>query len=86
MKFSEDMIGKRVREISTGDEGTVLRRRTYKCDNDPLPDYKLAVEWDDTGEDLSINVDEVEFIDTPISIQEITINGKRYKLVPIEEE
>lgn len=90
MRFQEWMIGKRVREIGTGDKGTVNYRRTFKTDNSPLPEHKIAVCWDN-GEDLSISIDGVIFeeVDNDVSpafvYQEITINGNRYKLVPIEE-
>lgn len=86
MQFEQSMVGKRVREKDTGDEGTVLSRRMYKDSDFPLPGYRVAVKWDNTGEDLSICLDEVDFIDPVNTLEEITINGKRYKLVPIEEE
>ncbi len=84
MKFSEDMIGKRVREISTGDEGTVLERRVFKLGSEPLPSDHIAVMWDNDGA-LSIRLDAVVFLNYE-QYQEITIDGKRYKLVPLEEE
>lgn len=74
MKFNESMIGKRIREIDTGDEG-VITRQGYT-------DKTVYVQWDGSGE-YWIHLDEIEFIAKFVPV-EITIDGIRYKLTKID--
>lgn len=90
--FHKEMVGKRVREIETGDEGTVISRRKFSG-GEEISGHRLFALWD-CGNEMHIPINEVQFLDegyTPKEIvnanfESITINGKRYKLVPIEEE
>lgn len=85
--FHEEMIGKRVNCLWQGDCGTVISRRTM-ADGSTLPSNRVYVLWD-SGAEMHSLLHDVEFtgneVCTTVS-EEITINGKRYKLVPIEEE
>lgn len=82
-KFDESMIGKRVRDIESGNIG-VLRARWKNTDSG-------YIHW---IEGVNANRLTFKFFQHLLfessdgvfeeSYQEITINGKRYKLVPIE--
>lgn len=74
MEFNENMIGKRVREIDTGDVGTIVR--------EGIREYSVYVQWDEDGE-LWIPLEDIVFIENQTH-QEITIDGKRYKLTPLD--
>lgn len=76
MKFDESMIGKQVREIASGDFGIVESEHGMRGN-------AVWVDWD-IGRNAWIDLDEVVFTDGITSFEEITINGKRYKLTPIE--
>lgn len=75
MEFNEGMIGKRIRETATGDEGVVTSKH-------PIDDKRVYVQWDGSGE-YWIHIEDIEFIDryTP---SEITIDGVRYKLTKMD--
>lgn len=78
MEFNESMIGKQVKEISTGDLGIVKSQ----CGLSYAGDF-IWVDWDDS-QSAWIALDEIVFTDDIAPFDEITINGKRYKLTPIE--
>lgn len=77
-KFEESMIGKRVWD-EDGDAGVITRQHTEEDDC-------VWVLWEDyanKGYELWIELENLTFTE-PVKPEEITINGKRYKLVPIE--
>lgn len=81
MEFHEGMIGKRVKDTSTGDLGEVLSDCEY------APGEAIWVRWDDSGCRAWIHLSDVTFQEGEFQVEcaeEITINGKRYKLIPIE--
>lgn len=86
MKFTEDMIGKWVREISTGDTGIICG-----VDENYILDNRVRILWKTgscIGTVLTIDLSYIEFIDPSINNtepEEITINGIRYKLTRIKE-
>lgn len=57
MEFNQMMVGRRVREIRTGDEGTVSAHRTDHVDKN-----SMYIDWDN-GERLWLYINEVQFID-----------------------
>jgi len=83
MQFSDDMIGKWVQEISTGDVGKITREK--------VSGYHpgVYVQWEtgnSAGEELHITLDGIRFIESKDNEpEEITINGKRYKLTLIKD-
>jgi len=86
MKFDKSMIGRRVMENSTGDEGIVECERERYI-NDPCD--RVFVKWEtgaERGYRLHILLDSLTFVDSVAASPEpefIEINGKRYKLVPV---
>lgn len=81
LTYEDWMVGKIVKEISTGDLGVV------ECRNH---DESVYVQWttgSDRGSRLHICLESVEFVESmqvARSPEEIVIDGKRYKLVLIE--
>jgi len=79
INFEERMIGSRVWEIETGDSGILTGQEEYGVNT-------VWVRWND-GFRRWIDLEDVTFKDpkeVTHELQEITINGKRYKLVPVE--
>lgn len=88
-KFEEWMVGKRVKCKETGDVGVITRQVHFT--NPPwVGVWVLLEQCGQPGNEVWVFLDDLEF-DDALSLQqpynqEITIDGKRYKLVPIEEE
>lgn len=91
MKFTEDMIGRTVRELGTGDIGTITKQHTPTF----LEDYgsgseRVYVKWTtgkETNQELHIGLDQIEFTDRLTTVDYDTviveIAGVKYKLVPL---
>jgi len=89
MKFTEDMIGRRIKEIGTGDEGIIFS--VFKDKFGTIDSECVYVQWssgDYTGETLHILLNEVVFIDSTASTPDanavlVEIAGVKYRLVPV---
>lgn len=91
-KFEEWMIGRRVREISSGDIGVITRMKEVYYENE----QRIYILWEnghEAGEERFLRMWEIEFVnELSESVEQTTdemvleMNGKRYRLVEIKEK